>query len=156
MTLLLHSVRSTATLLASFQDCYPSRFLSCSTVLLRVVFGLPLLRLPSGCHLRAVTECDSCSIRNTWPIHLHLLAWISRLSCTEFVLCRISSFDTTYGQKIFRMYLMHLNMNVSTNRLSPSFIFQVSLPYSSTGFPRRLNILIFVLSNAISIGLISS
>ena len=54
-----------AAALAMFQHIYPTLFNSFSTVLLQVVFGLPLTFQPSGIHLSAVMQSFSPSLLST-------------------------------------------------------------------------------------------
>ena len=68
-----------AAALATFQLFHPALFLSLSTVLLQVVFGLPLILRPSGVHPKAVKQSFSPSLLSTWPNQFHLLRCTSQL-----------------------------------------------------------------------------
>ena len=65
---------SCAAVRTSLQDCHPALDLSFSTVRRQVVFGRPLFLLPSGVHVRAVTQ--SLSGCYTWiNVNLTCLEW---------------------------------------------------------------------------------
>ena len=51
---------------------HPALFRSFSTVLLQVVFGLPLALRPSGVHLNTVKESFSPFLLSMWPSQFHL------------------------------------------------------------------------------------
>ena len=88
-------------------------------------------RLPSGFHDNSVKQLSSF-ILSTCPIHFHRLVF-------TLVLLSISWFDTMFGHLIFNIFRRHLNINMSSLRLSPSFIFQSSHPYNSTDLTSELN-----------------
>ena len=124
---LLHLVLSAATRLASFQLVHSSMRLSFSIVDRQVVFGRPTFLLPSGVQVNAFSHLLFLSIRRICPTHFHLLNLTSVLIAFNFVFAGISRFDITYGHRICRIRLKHLNNNVSNFLLSPSLIFHVSL-----------------------------
>ena len=95
--------------LAISHDAITISFLSCSTVLRHVVLGLPRLRFPSGCHVRAVLQWLFLSVRSTWPIHFHRLVLTSVLTrLVSSVLFIRSSLEITYGHRIFMILLMQV------------------------------------------------
>ena len=83
---------------ASTQELKPIATLSFSTVFLHVSLGLPLLRFPSGAHVRATHGRQLLSLRSTCPIHVHLLFLTSSLMVLVLALLRTSSLDTRIGQ----------------------------------------------------------
>ena len=64
---------------ASAQGLKPVAILSFSTDLLHVSLGLPLLRFPSGAHVRATRGRQLLSMCSTCPIHVLLLFLTSSL-----------------------------------------------------------------------------
>ena len=67
--------------------------LSFSTVLLYVSLGLPLLRFPSGAHVRATRGRQLLSICSTCSMQVHLLFLTSSLMVSVLALLRTSSLD---------------------------------------------------------------
>ena len=86
--------------LAFSHDAIPISFLSCSTVLRHVVLGLPRLRFPSGCHVRAVLQWLFLSIRSTCRIHFPRLLLSSTLTRLVSVLFSRSLLEITYGHHL--------------------------------------------------------
>ena len=73
---------SSSAVRTSLQDCHPALDLSFSTVRRQVVFGRPLFLLPSGVHVRAVTQSLSGCCLRMCPMNLHLLLLcFRRLGC---------------------------------------------------------------------------
>ena len=72
-----------AAALAIFQVAHPALILSFSTVLLQVIFVLPLALRPWGDHPSAAVQSFSPSLLSTCPIHFHL-------QCCTSQLCRSS------------------------------------------------------------------
>ena len=83
---------------ASTQELKPIAILPFSTVLLHVSLGLPLLRFPSGAHVRETRGRQLLSMRSTCPIHVNLLFLTSSLMMSLLALLRTSSLDTRIGQ----------------------------------------------------------
>ena len=83
---------------ASAQELKPIAILSSPTVLLHVSLGLPLIRFPSGAHIKATRGRQLLSMRSTCPIHVHLLFLTSSLMVSVLALLRTSSLDTRIGQ----------------------------------------------------------
>ena len=82
--------------------------------------------------------------RSVCPIHFHfLLLMLSsiRLCC---VLSHNSSFEMTSGQRIFRIFLRHLLINVCNFLISSFVDLQVSEPYRRADLTFVLKILSFV------------
>ena len=143
----LHFDLSCTCLVASAHVLNPSCFLSFSTVLLHVSFGLPLFLFPSGAQSSAVLVFLLLSILRTCPIHCHLLFFTIVLIFSSLALFLLASVLVIYsGQYIFRMLLMYLWRKVSKIFSSPSVIFQDSLPYNRTDrtFDLRSFILVFL------------
>ena len=91
----------------------PSSRISFSTVRPQVFFGLPLALFPGGVQCMVTLEMAGCSILRTWPIQRHLLFFISELILlVEVVRCN-SSFEMTFGQKMFRIRRKQL-LNMSS------------------------------------------
>ena len=76
-----------------------------STVLRQVVFGRPLLRLPSGVQCIAILAMLLLAFRITWPIHLHLLLLTSVRISSCLIHLSSWSFDIFWDQKILRIFL---------------------------------------------------
>ena len=141
----LHFNLSCTCLVASAYVLNPSCFLSFSTILLHVSFGL--LLFPSGAQSSAVLAFLLLSILRTCPIHCHLLFFTMVLICSSPALFLASVLVIYSGQYIFRMLLMNLWRKVSKIFSSPFVIFQVSLPYSRTD--RTFDLKSFILVNQI-------
>ena len=77
---------SCAAVRTSLQDCHPALDLSFSTVRRQVVFGRPLFLLPSGVHVRAVTQSLSGCCLKMCPMNLHLLLLTSSLNFSTLAL----------------------------------------------------------------------
>ena len=106
---LLQFCRSLAAVLACAHVVHPSWFLSCSVVLLHVVFGRPTFLLPSGCHVRAVVHILLLLLkRRTCPIHFHFLDITMVLMFLALALTCSSSLDIFSGHLTLRMFLRHL------------------------------------------------
>ena len=140
----LHLPLSLTTALADAQLFHTSCDLSCSVVLLHVVFGLPTLRFSSGCHVSAVVQILVSSILSTWPIHFHFLSFIVSLTLVVLVLRCSPSLEILSGHLTLRICLMHLFWKVSSFFLSPSVVFHVSLPYVRIDTTRLLKKMILV------------
>ena len=56
----------------TWPQLHPNGFISRSTDLLHVSFGLPRVVLPPAVQRMATLGMDVSSILQTWPIHLHL------------------------------------------------------------------------------------
>ena len=84
------------------------------------------------------------SVLSTCSIQFHLLLRISSLIVFTPVISEIVSFRTRFGHHILRIFLTHVNWNLSRIFSYVLDIFQASLPYSSTGRTSVLNRLIFV------------
>ena len=137
-----HSL-SRAAALATFQLFHPALFLSLSTVLLQVVFGLPLALRPSGVHPNAIKQLFSPSLLSTCPNQFHLLLRTSQLISLISAISTTLLFVTLCCHVIFIIHLRHWHWKLFSFRSSAFVIFHVSQPYSRTG---RIKVLrIFVL-----------
>ena len=95
----LQASRSFAQLPASVQPLNPSSPRSLSTVLRHVFsFGLPLLRLPSGVHVKAILVFSFALFLSTCPISFQRLRFICWVISSIFVLNLTSSLVTFIGQ----------------------------------------------------------
>ena len=94
----LRASRAVAQLPASVQPLNPSSPRSLSTVLCHVSFGLPLLRLPSGVHVKAILVFSFTLFLSTCPISFQRLRFICWVISSIFVLNLTSSFVTFIGQ----------------------------------------------------------
>ena len=87
----------------------PLSFISLSTDLLHVSFGLPRLRLPAfGVHLMAILGIALGGILITWPIQVHLLHLITDMMGEVDVFRCSSTFEIVLGQYIFKILRRHL------------------------------------------------
>ena len=77
---------------------HPCCFISVSTVLLQVSFGLPLPLRPSGVQRSATLAIAVGGRRRTCPIHLHLLLFISSVIGLVAVISYKSSLEIVFGQ----------------------------------------------------------
>ena len=139
-----HSLSHT-TALATLQLFHLSLFVSLSTVLLQVVFGLPLALHPSGVHPNVVKQSFSPSLRSTCPNQFHLLL---RTSQRISVIPAISStllLVILFCHVIFIIRLRHWHWKLFSFRSSAFVIFHISQPYSRNGRIKGLNRGIFVL-----------
>ena len=82
----LQASRSFAQLPASVQPLNPSSPRSLFTVLRHVSFGLPLLRLPSGVHVKAILVFSFTRSLSTCPISFQRLRFICWVISSIFVL----------------------------------------------------------------------
>ena len=118
--------------------------LSFSTVLLHVVFSLPTLRVPSGVRVRAVAQWLLWSILSTCPIQL-----ISSVAPLHFISVSVLFLAIVVGDDVWPVYLVNpaeaLGLEQVFFLLSPSVIFHVWLPNSTTGWTSALNSFILVL-----------
>ena len=105
----LHSFRSSADFSRVFHF-QPCRFISASTVLLHVSFGLPLLLLPAGVQRRATLDIAVGGRRKTCPIHLHLRLRISSVIGLILVWAYKLSFRMVSGQKILKIFLKRVSL----------------------------------------------
>ena len=85
-TCAFHRFRSCAAVRTSLQDCHPALDLSFSTVCRQVVIGRPLFLLPSGVHVRAVTQSLSGCCLRICPMNCHLLLLTSSLNLSTLAL----------------------------------------------------------------------
>ena len=84
---------------------YLSSLGSFSTVLRQVVFGRPLLRLPSGVQRIVILAMLLLPFRSTCLIHLHLLL-VTRVRISSCLVCfGSSSLGIFRGQKILRIFI---------------------------------------------------
>ena len=81
--------------------CFAS--LSLSTVLLQVVFGLPLALPPFGVHLNAAKQSFTPSLLSTFPNQIHLLL------CTWQLISSVSAISTTL---LFVILSCHLILSI--------------------------------------------
>ena len=139
---LLHPVVSRAATKALHSDLFCANlvkgphvffmaFISLSTVLLHVVFGLPFFLFPSGVQWSAVLTTEPGSLRITCPIHLHLLRVMIIAISSWLHLLRSSSFAIFLGQKIRRILRRHVVWKERSLFRSVSVILQHSDPYKS-------------------------
>ena len=127
-TELLHSSLLVAAVRTSSHDLQPASCLSFSTVRLQVVFGLPLLLLPSGAQLMATLQSSLRSFLRIWPIIFHLRDITSTLSGFMLALSSSSLVLTWSCHRIRKILRRHLLWNTFTALSSPLFIFHVSDP----------------------------
>ena len=85
-TCAFHRFLSCAAVCTSLQDCRTALDLSFPTVRRQVVFGRPLFLLPSGVHVRAVTQSLSGCCLRMCPMNLHLLLLTSSLNLSTLAL----------------------------------------------------------------------
>ena len=122
-TELLHSSLLVAAVRTSSHDLQPASCLSFSTVRLQVVFGLPLLLLPSGAQLMATLQSSLRSFLRIWPIIFHLRDITSTLSGFMLALSSSSLVLTWSCHRIRKILRRHLLWNTFTDLSSPLFIF---------------------------------
>ena len=82
--------------------------LSLSTVLLQVVFGLPLALPPSGVHLNAAKQSFTPSLLSTFPNQTHLLL------CTWQLISAVSAISTTL---LFVILCCHLILSIGPRHI---------------------------------------
>ena len=126
----LHISLSYATWCASLQPFHPNLvFISLSTVLLQVSFGLPFFLLPSGFQVNATLTWLLGSLLSMCPIYLQRLSRI--VSLTGLVLVRrySSSFEIFIGHLIFRIFVKHTRWNPSSLSSSVPVTLHSSAPY---------------------------
>ena len=116
-----------------------------STVLLQVVFGLPLAFRPSGVHPNAVKQSFSPSLLSTCPNQFHRLRRTSQLISLISAISTTLLFVTHCCYLIFIILLRHLRWKLFSFRLSAFVIFHASSPYSRTGRTKVLNRCILIL-----------
>ena len=78
----------------------PASFISCSTPLFQVFFGLPLFLCHWGFHFRALLAMLSLGFLNVYPIHVHLL--LSRTSADSCSVAFHSPHFSFYRTILFR------------------------------------------------------
>ena len=122
-----HSL-SRAAALATFQLFHPALFLSLSTVLLQVVFGLPLAFCPSGVHPNAIKQSFSPSHLSTCPNQFHFLLHTSQLISLISAISTTLLFVTLYCHVIFVIRLRHWHWKLFSFCSSAFVIFHVSQP----------------------------
>ena len=143
-TKVLHWHRSCANF-SMVPQVWPMVFNSLSTVLLHVVLGLPLFRLPSGVQCNAVLVIELLSFLITCPSHFHLLLVSIVAMSSRWHLRSRSSLLIFLGQKILRMKRRHFVWKVDSFFRSSSVILQHSDPYNSVGSMQLLYSFILVL-----------
>ena len=125
--------------LVTFKVFHPTLFLSLSTVLLQVVFGLPLTLRLSGVHPNAIKQSFSPSHLSTCPNQFHFLLHTSQLISLISAISTTLLFVTLYCHVIFVIRLRHWHWKLFSFRSSAFVIFHVSQPYSRTGRIKVLN-----------------
>ena len=111
---------------------YPRCFMSLSTHLFQVSWGLPRRLAPCGFHWSACLVVLVAGFLNVWPIHLHLRIFISSAIGLSPVLSQMYSFFTLSYHLILMIFRRQPLMNVWTFLMIVSVVFHVSLPYSKT------------------------
>ena len=132
VTRFFHSFLSDALTRASSRDLHLILPLSCSTILLRVVFGLPLFLRLFGAQVIAMLQFTLPILPRHVTNHLLGPFFNSLLNGLIFALLGTSSSLMRSCQLIFRIRLKHLWWKIFIALSSPLFIFQVSEPYSKT------------------------
>ena len=97
-----HLVLFTAILLTSLQ-LFPFSSASLWTVLRHVCPGLPLLFFPCGFQSKASLSMASCPFLSVCPIQFHFRLLICVDISISLVLLHSSSFEITFGQRMFRI-----------------------------------------------------
>ena len=108
----------------------PAAFISSSVLRLQVCCGRPTLRFPWGFHSRACLVMLDTGFRSVWPIQPHLRFFIYILMGVCFALFHSSSFETTSGHQILRMFPRHLLVNVCNFLVLVLVTRHVSEPYT--------------------------
>ena len=129
------TVRQSPLSWAFFSSCFhvsPHCLMSVSRSLRQVFFRLPLFLVPSGFHLRACLVMLVVGFRSAWPIHPHLLLLISSSTGGRPALCQRSLLLIVSGQRILKILLKQLLMNVCTFIVVGFVVLHVSDPYNST------------------------
>ena len=103
-------------------------------------FGRPTLGFPWGFHSRACLVMLDTGFLRVWPIQPHLRFLISILMGVGFTLFHSSSFETTSGHLMLRMFFRHLLVNVCNLWMLVLVTCHVSEPYSRTDFTLVLKI----------------
>lgn len=122
---------SCATALATSQN--PALFHSFSTVLLKVVFGLPLTLQRPGVHSNALKQSFSPSPLSMCPSQFHLVRRTSQLMSLISANSTTLLFFILCCHLIRSIRLKHCHWKLFSFRSSSLVIFQVSQSYSSTG-----------------------
>ena len=118
---------SCAAVRTSLQDCHPALDLSFSTVRRQVVFGRPLFLLPSGVHIRAVTQSLSGCCLRMCPMNLHLLLLTSSLNFSTLALSSSSLLLILSCHLIFRSVETYLLDNTASGFQADRFFESVGV-----------------------------
>ena len=131
--------------LSIYNQMIPSSFISASTLLLHVPFGLLGFLYPGGVHFNTLFAYLLFPVLSTCPMYLHFLFFISAMMLPTPVLSASSPFDINSGHLMLTILLRHIPSNPRALLSNCHFVSHVSVQFNSTDLILLTYNLIFVL-----------